>query len=157
MNRAIRLVRKHRKAMTAIQAAILTGIGIAVALIVGYWIWTVVVGSIRTERLNLSLPTAEYSDTAFAGSSGFTITIKIKNSGPSDATIADIRINGKSISEWGSSNAASNMTLPCTIKSGNEVVVVISLAYPTFKHGQTVEVSFVTAANQVYTSSVSLP
>ena len=149
-------VLKNKKAMAALQAAILTGISIAVALIVGYWIWTVVVGSIRTERLQLSIPFAEFDSGLFPGSGGWEVNITVMNKGPSDSTITDIRINGKSYNAWGG-NVTVSLSLPYSLPSGNEVTVTIELKKNPFTAGQTVEVAFVTAANQVYTSSVALP
>ena len=150
-------VLKNKKAMAALQAAILTGISIAVALIVGYWIWTVVVGSIRTERLQLSIPYAEY-DSGLFGSGGWKVTIKVMNKGPSDSTITDIRINGKSKDDWGTTYVkVSGASLPYSLSSGKDVTIIIELKKDPFTSGQTVEVAFVTAANQVYTSSVALP
>ena len=140
-------VLKNKKAMAALQAAILTGISIAVALIVGYWIWTVVVGSIRTERLQLSIPYAKFT------TDHWDVHIKVMNKGPSDSTIIDIRINGRSYSDWQNDYPALNigMSLPHSLESGGEVDVIITLPKPPFTPGQTVEVAFVTAANQVYT------
>ena len=148
-------VLKNKKAMAALQAAILTGISIAVALIVGYWIWTVVVGSIRTERLQLSIPYAKY----LTGQDKWEVSIKVMNKGPSDSTIIDIRINGRSYSDWQDDYPTLNvgMSLPYSLESGGEVDVTITLPKPPFTAGQTVEIAFVTAANQVYTSSVALP
>ena len=145
-------VLKNKKAMAALQAAILTGISIAVALIVGYWIWTVVVGSIRTERLQLSIPYAKFM------TDHWDVHIKVMNKGPSDSTIVDVRINGKSYTDWGG-NVTVTLPgqLPYPLSSGSEVSVTITLTKPPFTPGQTVEVAFVTAANQVYTSSVALP
>ena len=154
-------VLKNKKAMAALQAAILTGISIAVALIVGYWIWTVVVGSIRTERLQLSIPYAEYDNTLFGGNGGWKVTIKVMNKGPSDSTITDIRINGKSYGDWGGDveveEGGAAITLPRSLSSGTDATITIKLKKTPFTAGQTVEVAFVTAANQVYTSSVALP
>ena len=145
-------VLKNKKAMAALQAAILTGISIAVALIVGYWIWTVVVGSIRTERLQLSIPYAKFTG------SQWEVSIKVMNKGPSDSTIVDVRINGKSYTDWGGYVSVTLPgQLPYPLSSGSEASVTITLTKPPFTPGQTVEVAFVTAANQVYTSSVALP
>ena len=146
-------VLKNKKAMAALQAAILTGISIAVALIVGYWIWTVVVGSIRTERLQLSIPYAKFNSTA----NQWEVSIKVMNKGPSDSTITDIRINGRSYTEWASNVTISGISLPYSLASGKDVTVIIGLKKNPFTAGQTVEIAFVTAANQVYTSSVALP
>ena len=147
-------VLKNKKAMAALQAAILTGISIAVALIVGYWIWTVVVGSIRTERLQLSIPYAKFN----SGTGKWEVTIKVMNKGPSDSTITDIRINGRSYTDWGTTYVSvSGVSLPYSLASGKDVTVTIELKKNPFTAGQTVEVAFVTAANQVYTSSVALP
>ena len=153
-------VLKNKKAMAALQAAILTGISIAVALIVGYWIWTVVVGSIRTERLQLSIPYAEFDSDLFNGDGGWEVTITVMNKGPSDSTIVDIRINGKSHNAWGDNVTVSlpdNGELPYSLPSGENAEVTIELKKDPFTAGQTVEIAFVTAANQVYTSSVALP
>jgi len=165
---SMKKVLKNRKAMAALQAAILTGISIAVALIVGYWIWTVVVGSIRTERLQLSIPYAKYQSSLFSNNGGWNITIKVMNKGPSDSTITDVRINGVSYSEWSSdtikfgTNSGFDSTDlnggGYTLTAGGEVTVLIEIKKGgSFKSGQTIELAFVTAANQVYTASVSLP
>ena len=153
--RAKRILR-NKKALTALQTAILTGVGIAVALIVGYWVWTVVVGSIRTERLNLTLPSATFS------SGKWTITFNITNVGPSDATVVDIRVNGKTYGEWKSATDkatidSSDFTGKYHIKAGENVECTVTLSEGSYKHGQTVEIAVVTASNQVYTASVSLP
>ena len=163
----VRKLLRNKKALTALQTAILTGVGIAVALIVGYWVWTVVVGSIRTERLNLTIPSAVYSDSAAGiGDKGWEIKFKIKNVGPSDATIIDVRINGKSYEklsgdvyidlEYTTGDTEANQP-PYPIKAGDETTALISIKLDGFKHGQTIEIAIVTASNQVYTASVSLP
>ncbi|MCD6357241.1 MAG: hypothetical protein J7L75_01535, partial [Thermoproteales archaeon] len=168
-----------------------------VALIVGYWIWTVVVGSIRTERLTLTIPSATYEDdfadqladfgAPTATAPGWIIRFRMSNNGPSDSTIIDIRINGKSISlddyaqavdafigfdtdgdgtvddiyTWNGGTArpthgGANMNgIP--VGAGNEAEVVLVLSEGIFRSGQTIEIAFVTAANQVYTSSIALP
>jgi len=153
----VKKVLKNKKAMAALQAAILTGISIAVALIVGYWIWTVVVGSIRTERLQLSIPYAKFESTA----GEWEVSIKVMNKGPSDSTITDIRINGRSYTDWNVGGqtyvSVTGISLPYSLASGKDVTVTIKLKKDPFTAGQTVEVAFVTAANQVYTSSVALP
>ncbi|RLE85630.1 MAG: hypothetical protein DRJ67_08580 [Thermoprotei archaeon] len=176
--------RHRKKGMTALQAAILTGVSIAVALIVGYWIWTVVVGSIRTERLALTIPSAEYTTSLpQLGTSGWVISLRMANNGPSDSTIVDIRINGKSITtlpsdtvyvnvtvgtgtstilyEWysGESNPKSSgkTVNGIPIRAGEEATVAIELQETPYRSGQTIEIAFVTAANQVYTSSIALP
>jgi len=158
---------RNKKALTALQTAILTGVGIAVALIVGYWVWTVVVGSIRTERLNLTIPSATFDSGLFAGAGGWEIKFKIKNVGPSDATIVDVRINGKSYADWGSTTVSVDLNNDGTaddpasngfpITAGGYTTAVVQLKLDPFKHGQTVEIAVVTASNQVYTASVSLP
>ena len=161
---SMKKVLKNRKAMAALQAAILTGISIAVALIVGYWIWTVVVGSIRTERLQLSIPYAKYD----SDNQKWTVKIKVMNKGPSDSTITDVRINGVSYSEWSSNTIQFGANSGFddddlddggyTLTAGGEVTVIIQIQKGgNFQSGQTIEVAFVTAANQVYTASVSLP
>ncbi|RLF05859.1 MAG: hypothetical protein DRK00_03260 [Thermoprotei archaeon] len=172
--------RRRKKGMTALQAAILTGVSIAVALIVGYWIWTVVVGSIRTERLSLTIPSAEYSTMLTnLATSGWTITLKMANNGPSDSTIVDIRINGKSITTLNASTVYVEVTVEgntytwqsgeskpvlsgntvngIPIRAGEEANVTIELKETPYRSGQTIEIAFVTAANQVYTSSIALP
>ena len=162
--RAKRILR-NKKALTALQTAILTGVGIAVALIVGYWVWTVVVGSIRTERLNLTIPSASFDKTLFSNAGGWKVTFRIKNVGPSDATIVDVRVNGKSYQDWGSDKVSvdldtddDNIDEPdVPISAGTEKKAEIQLKLDPFKHGQTVEIAVVTASNQVYTASVSLP
>ncbi|RLF01839.1 MAG: hypothetical protein DRK00_10815 [Thermoprotei archaeon] len=180
----LKLKSRKRKGMTALQAAILTGISIAVALIVGYWIWTVVVGSIRTERLALSIPSAEQVDdisTYITGASGrgWEIVLKITNNGPSDSTIVDIRVNGKGIATLDASTVYAEITIGTNtytwasgdsnpqlggsdvrgipIGAGEEAEAHIYLVEDPYKAGQTIEIAFVTAANQVYTSSIALP
>ena len=158
----MRTITRRHKGMTALQAAILTGISIAVALIVGYWIWTVVVGSIRTERLTMTIPTASYDEDF----NRFNVTLTLKNVGPSDTTIVDVRVNGKPYSEWadGTNSLAEfdgeefgTFSSGKSLAAGGEAKVVVVLNGDNYKHGQTIEIAFVTSANQVYTSSVALP
>ena len=158
----VRKLLRNKKALTALQTAILTGVGIAVALIVGYWVWTVVVGSIRTERLNLTIPSASFSGDTW------TIKFNITNVGPSDATIIDIRVNGKTYSDWAKDGNGAKIGktelkgfetsgYKYAISAGDEAMCEITLKEGTYKHGQTVEIAIITASNQVYTASVSLP
>lgn len=155
--KAIYIMKKalgNRKAMTVLRAAILTGIGIAIALIVGYWIWplTVGVGSIRiVERLYISIPYAKF----YSGLNKWEVSIKVVNKGPNDSTIVDIMINGKSYTDW--NGVKVNIELPYHLSPGGEVTVIITLPKSSFTAKQTVELSFVTAANCIYTTSVSLP
>ena len=156
----LRKLAKNKKAMTALQTAILTGVSIAVALIVGYWIWTVVVGSIHTEKLTLTLPTASYD----SQNEVFTIKVTVQNTGPSDTTIVDIRVNGKTYSEWSSETSKATLgqspfdtSKGYPISAGSSVQATITLDGTKYAHGQTVEIAFVTSSNQVYTCSVTLP
>jgi len=170
MPKHLKRVLRNKKALTALQTAILTGVGIAVALIVGYWVWTVVVGSIRTERLTLTIPSATFEENLFGTQGGWNITLTVKNVGPSDATIVDVRVNGKSYSVWGSSvvtvkvyknGSWENISSTEPIKAGETLAIQVQLKKKDtgtgFVAGQTVEISIVTASNQVYTSSISLP
>ena len=154
--KAIYIMKKvlgNRKAMTVLRAAILTGIGIAIALIVRYRIWPLIVGvgSIRIERLYISIPHAKF----YSGLNKWEVSIKVVNKGPNDSTIVDIMVNGKSYTDW--NGVKVNIELPYHLSSGGEVTVIITLPKSSFTAKQTVELSFVTAANCIFTTSVSLP
>ena len=154
--KAIYIMKKvlgNRKAMTVLRAAILTGIGIAIALIVRYRIWPLIVGvgSIRIERLYISIPYAKF----YSGLNKWEVSIKVMNKGPNDSTIVDIMVNGKSYTDW--NGVKVNIELPYHLSSGGEVTVIITLPKSSFTAKQTVELSFVTAANCIFTTSVSLP
>ena len=122
-----------------------------------------------TSSLYSAYAYAEYKSNITGNQSGWKITLKIKNTGPSDATIDDIFINGKPASTF--SNDIVNITIDSTsysgtnlqsisvsLPSGGEKDIYIYLKDTTnFDSGQTIEVKIHTAAGNEYPKQVTLP
>ena len=149
-----------------IATVIIVAVAIAIAVAVAFWMTGITGTFTRYEKLEITYAYAEQT-----ASDSWTITIRVKNTGPSQATIDDIFINGKPVSAWGSSTvqtisvtntawSTSTTTVPLSgmsisLKSGEEATIVL---YVTgFKSGQTIEIKLHTAAGNEYPKQVTLP
>ena len=84
------------------------------------------------------------------------ITVKVKNTGTSDATIDEIFINGVprgDVDEF----TGLDISLPYTLTTGQEKTITFYLQSDGFKHGVIVEIKLHTASGNEYPKSVQLP
>jgi len=86
----------------------------------------------------------------------WTITLKVKNTGPSDAIIDKVFINGRRIGSY-VSVMAMEPSLPYTLEPGKETVFKIMIRHGEFMHGQTIEVKLHTNQGKEYPKQVTLP
>ena len=159
-----------------IATVIIVSVAIAIAVAVAFWMTGITGLFTRYEKLEVV--------NAYATSNGagnWTVTLTIKNSGTSDATIDEIFINGKPLKAYAENasvvTAASagqssitvylgNYTLPpdgISISTGKTytINIIIDNNNPNintnFTSGQIVEVKIHTAAGNEYPKSVQLP
>ena len=159
-----------------IATVIIVSVAIAIAVAVAFWMTGITGLFTRYEKLEVI--------NAYATSNGagnWTVTLLIKNSGTSDATIDEIFINGKPLKAYASDAAVlqgatagtssvtiylGNYTLPSDgigIRTGEEytINIIIDNNNPNlntdFSSGQIVEVKIHTAAGNEYPKSVQLP
>jgi len=162
-----------------IATVIIVSVAIAIAVAVAFWMTGITGLFTRYEKLEVVNAYATYSETIIqndvensvfwnASQDGFTegwnVTVVIKNTGSTDATIDEIFINGKPFSTYkidGNqtilvNGATSFSDIP--IKTGETKTLTITIAaVDPFSHGIIVEVKIHTAAGNEYPKSVQLP
>ncbi len=148
-----------------IATVIIVAVAIAIAVAVAFWMTGITGTFTRYEKLEITYAYADWDET----SGQWTITLKVKNTGPSDATIDDIFVNGKpftaltttptvSYTKGGTPSTFTSGT-GFTISSGGEATITIVIPNtknPEFGHGQTVEIKLHTASGNEYPKQVTL-
>ncbi|MEM2294601.1 MAG: archaellin/type IV pilin N-terminal domain-containing protein [Nitrososphaerota archaeon] len=146
--------RSFRKSTKAVSPVIATIIIVAVAIVmsiaVAYWMLGLATTFTRYEKLEFVVAYAEKKDEG-----GFTVTLRIKNTGSSDATISMILINGK-IDDTVTVDGDSSDDLDIPLKAGDEKELTVNLPN-TYSSGQTVEIMVQSAAGNQYPKTVVLP
>jgi len=132
-----------------IATVIIVAVTIAIAIAVALWM-SGLVGSF-TQVENLQIVSA-YAD----GSNGqWTITLKVKNVGTTDATIDKVFINGKPWQDMQKTiPAGGEDTIEITISNNSQQGSQQSI---TFSSGQMIEVRLHTASGKEYPKMVTLP
>ncbi|RLG81436.1 MAG: DUF4352 domain-containing protein [Thermoprotei archaeon] len=150
-----------------IATVIIVAVAIAIAVAVAFWMTGITGTFTRYEKLEITTAYATGDQT-----SGWTVTLKVKNTGPSDATIDDIYINGMPLTEY--TNTVTSVSYTCgtptttnvigptasisiPVKSGETATIVLSIAGDTFTSGQTIEIKLHTAAGYEYPRQITLP
>ena len=149
-----------------IATVIIVSVAIAIAVAVAFWMTGITGLFTRYEKLEVISAYAVYDDTNIAPGNdnidgGWNITVIVKNTGSSDATVDNIFINGKPFTVYGNDvliNGSSTLS-ESTITPGQRAVFVITLSddVQDFSHGVIVEVKLHTAAGNEYPKSVQLP
>ena len=135
-----------------IATVIIVSVAIAIAVAVAFWMTGITGLFTRYEKLEIVSAYATYD----TNNNEWDITVIVRNTGTSDATIDEIFINGKPRGEV-SEFRNLNTTLPYSLSAGDKVTITFSLASDGFKAGQIVEVKLHTAAGNEYPKSVQLP
>jgi len=137
-----------------IATVILVSVTIVVAVAVSYWMGGIAGIYTRFEKIEISSCYA-VKDTA---NGQYNITVTLKNSGSQDATVTDIMLNGKPLSQY--AVAQINSTLPTTGQSiaiGQSGTLYIYIRTSVYEAGTTLDLKFRTAAGKEYPQMLTLP
>jgi flagellin-like protein len=149
-----RHIMKSRKGISPVIATvILVAVAITVSVSVAYWMGGISSLYTRLEKIEVQ------SATATKGVAGnYTITLAVKNTGSADATIDNVMINGKPLSQFTevTSNLAVGGTSVVAGGSASVSVFVGAGAGVPFTAGTTLEVKLHTAAGKDYPQMVTL-
>jgi len=160
MARLKRVRRDGRAISPVIATVIIVAIAIAIAIAVAFWAVGLTGIFTRYEEVKLTSAYAEGESTL-----GFTVKMRLKNTGSADATLDDCFINGKpsdaffsgcTVSAGGSSIGGAG-TGTYTLRSGQQVDAVIWLPIGAASSGQTLDIKMHTAAGRDYPRAVVLP
>jgi hypothetical protein len=95
-----------------------------------------------------------YSSPYNSNTNSWTVTITVNNTGCSDVTVTCISVNsGGPIFCL----SPANTPLPSIIVQGAQQVFLVLLTFPSFDHGQTVDIMLLTASGDDYSRAVVLP
>ena len=154
-----------------IATVIIVSVAIAIAVAVAFWMTGITGLFTRYEKLEVVNAYAVYDDDNLLpdsnlwNSTGWNVTVVVKNTGSTTATIDDIFINGKPFNVYKNQSdyqlifvngEATFDTL--TVEPGQEATLIIGIGESSpFTHGIVIEVKLHTAAGNEYPKSVQLP
>ncbi|MEM3638362.1 MAG: archaellin/type IV pilin N-terminal domain-containing protein [Conexivisphaerales archaeon] len=169
-------IKTKRKAVSPVIATvILIAVAVALGIAVAFWASGLTSSFSKYEKLGVSTQYAVIS------SGDWNVTLGGQNTGSSDASVTQIQINGIPITassvHWGtatsgascitSGNPGSNQKdssgLPFTVTSGSSFCISFlaqasaGSSSQIFNHGQTIQVTIITAAGNNYPASIVLP
>jgi len=165
-----------KKAISPVIATvIIVAVTIAIAIAVALWMSGLVGSFTQTEKLEITTAYADQvkdirtSDTS-VNVTGWKITLEIKNTGTTDATIDNIFINGKPYTSFSTTNNAVTLTIGVTsdnsplssplsipLKAGGTIKIYITIPKDLgFTSGQMIEVKIHTASGKEYPKQVTL-
>ena len=158
-----KLFRDKRGISPVIATVVLVAVTITVAVAVAFWMGGIATQYTRFEKLEISSAYATKG-----GDGNFTITITVKNTGATDATLDYILINGKPLSQYtgsldttdtlpGSSSGVTWNATTSTIASGGDSTLTVICDGDLFDSGTTLELKLHTAAGREYPQMITLP
>lgn len=147
--------RSSRKGISPVIATvILVAVAITVSVSVAYWMGGISSLYTRLEKVEIS------SVVVNKGTSNYTITMSVKNTGSADATVDNVMINGKILTQYTSPVVTATYSpVGGAIVAGSTSTVTISIptqSIPPFTPGTTLEVKLHTAAGKEYPQMVTL-
>ena len=172
------IITTRRKAVSPVIATvILIAVAVALGIAVAFWASGLTSSFSKYEKLGVNTQYAVISG------SDWNVTLGGQNSGSSDASVTQIQVNGVPIVAsnvyWGTAtggascimkNIPSGSTtqkdgtgLPFSVASGSNfclsflVQASAGSSSQTFNHGQTIQVTIITAAGNNYPASIVLP
>jgi flagellin-like protein len=156
---------KNRKGISPVVATvILVAVTIVVAVAVSYWMGGIAGLYTRFEKVEITSAYATYDSDLFTSGGGWNVTISLKNTGSSDATIDNILINGKPYTELGSNFAFVDPTTSewnsnkMPLASGSTDTLKFQIAKTSsFTPGVNIEIRLHSAAGQEYPKTITLP
>ena len=150
-----------------IATVIIVAVTVAVAIAVALWMTGLVGGFTGTENLQII---NAYAVATSKPSSGWNVTLQVKNAGTTTATIDQIFINGIPYSSVSVGTTATTVTVSVDtstftqtpLSPGNSVTITIFIPKGTgtplsFDSGQQVEIKLHTASGKTYPVQVVLP
>ncbi len=140
-----------------IAVIIIVSVAVALSIAIAMWMMGIVSSNTNVEKLELVSTYARIVVDKFRGKTLYRVTLLIRNTGPTEATIRDIFVNGKPIYYYGGWVNLTNTTLPVSLKPGENLTLYIDLGYENFTHGQMIEVRVRTASGRDYYRAVQLP
>ncbi len=165
----IKNINKNKKALSPVIATvILISVTIVVAVSVAYWMGAIAGGFTSFEQIEL--PTV-YGRAITSPWIGWNITIEMKNTGSSDATLNNIFMNSIPFKDYAQANvtlqkadgtdvSATLYTTGVLVAKGNSVTLVLQLRFDQsvgFTSGTRVEIKLHTAGGKDYPTSLKLP
>ena len=160
MKRKTHLLRAKRGVSPVISTAILVAVAITVAVAVSYWMGGIAGQYTRFEKLEI---TSAY---ATKNATHYTISMSVKNTGSTDATIDGILINGQPGSDHDipitddatiSGGAAADKTIESGQTASGVDAIHVYIDITLFEAATTVEINLHTAAGLNYPQMVTLP
>jgi flagellin-like protein len=175
------LITKKRAVSPVIATVILIAVAVALGIAVAFWASGLTSSFSKYEKLGVS---TQYASSVAISSNNcnssattcWQINLGGQNTGSSDASITQIQINGVPYNSGSTGFAASTTpsgscknALPCSVPSGSSFSVSFYLdnlgsqlqggtsVGNTFTHGQTIQVTIITAAGNNYPASIVLP
>ena len=134
-----------------IATVIIVAVTIAIAVAVALWLTGMVSPFTTVENLQIISAVPTKTTTSFS------VTITIKNTGTSTATIDGVFINGKYYKLTEVTDAGADSV---SIDPGSTKTIIVDLSKTTgqsFSSGQMVEIKFHTASGKEYPKTVTLP
>ncbi len=142
-----------------IATVIIVSVAIAISIAVALWLTGITSGFTQTENLQIVSSYATGNSTTH-----WTITLLVKNTGTTTATIDNIFINGKPFNDYTGVSISINGTtfnpgITYPIKPGDHTNITIIIPGSTqgFTDGQMVNIKIHTASGRDYPVTVTLP
>jgi flagellin-like protein len=165
------IIQKRRAVSPVIATVILIAVAVALGIAVAFWASGLTSSFSKYEKLGVNTQYATLVSGTCPNSGVspcWTVTLGGQNTGSSDATITQIQINGVPVQ-----SAYVTVTTPSggslangiSVPSGQSFQLNIALdssglavnSAHTFTHGQTIQVTIITAAGNNYPASIVLP
>ena len=132
-----------------IATVIIVAVAIAISIAVALWLTGIVGGFTAVENLQITYAYANKTET------GWSVQLKVENKGTGTATIDEVFINGKPITQI--TGATIDPTTSTSIDPGGDVTIIINLPKAAFSSGQQVEIKLHTASGKEYPKMITLP
>ena len=135
-----------------IATVIIVSVAIAISIAVALWLTGITSGFTQTEDLQI---VSSYATAITTPVNGWNVTIEIKNTGTTAATIDNIFVNG--IPANNANGVYWFNGTGTTIKPGGKATIIITLQQGPFTAGQMVNIKIHTASGRDYPTTVTLP
>jgi flagellin-like protein len=158
----MRLLASKRGVSPVISTVILVAVAITVAVAVAYWMGGIAGQYTRFEKLEVVSAYAVKDDSP----AQWNVTMKVKNTGSTDATFEGIYINGKPLTDFSpiiltdaveDGISTGNPASDVSINSGAETTIHVYIDLTLFEAGTTIELKLHTATGLDYPQMITLP
>ena len=150
----------RRKGISPVIATvIIVAVTIAVAIAVAFWMTGIVGLFTAAEKLEIVYANAQPTE-----GDGWTVTIKVRNTGTTTTSIDVVMINGVEVGSSGCGGASlPSGTIPLTLKPGEDNTITISITKDgtcgstKFTNGLSIEVKLHSTGGKEYPKLLVLP